>query len=170
MKCHHTAAVLVLLSGSVLAQAAAPSKAGPLSLTLSQALVKSVTENGKSSEKLLPAPKAVLPGAVLEQAITATNTVEKDLGNVVVNLPVPNGMTYLSAFAPAAATQTLFSFDGGLTFGAAPLMKTIAVTENGQLVQKRVEVKPSEYTNVRWVLPTLAAGEALKLGFRVRVN
>ena len=43
-------------------------------------------------------------------------------------------------------------------------MKTIAVTENGQLVQKRVEVKPSEYTNVRWVLPTLAAGEALKLG------
>ena len=137
---------------------------------LSQALVKTTTVNGKSVEKLLPGPDTVLPGAVLEQAVTATNTLSKSMGNLSVNLRVPQGTTYLVSASGQGDINVLFSADQGKTYAAAPLMKTITVTENGKSVQKAVEVKPEEYTNVRWVVAQLNAGESLKLGFRVKVN
>lgn len=142
----------------------------PLKLMLSQALVKTTTQDGKSVEQLTPDPKSVLPGAVLEQNVTATNTLGKVMGNVVVNLPVPVGTTYLNTLAATPEVKTLFSADKGKTFAAAPLKKMVTVTENGKSVQKEVEVKPDEYTNVRWVISQLAAGDNLKLGFRVKVN
>ncbi len=157
--------LMALLTGTALAQGDSP-----LKLTLSQALVQTLTENGKSVEKLLPEPRSVLPGGVLEQAVSATNTLDRALGNVIVNLPVPAGTTYLSAVAANGEVKTLYSADKGKTFAAAPLMKMVSVTENGKAVQKEVEVKPAEYTNVRWVVAQLAAQNTLKLGFRVKVN
>ncbi|GAA3997357.1 hypothetical protein GCM10022631_04910 [Deinococcus rubellus] len=157
--------LLTLLLGTALAQATTP-----LKLVLSQSLVQTVTENGKSTEKLIPEPTSVLPGAVLEEALTATNTLGKSMANVAVNLPVPAGTVYLNSLKPEGSVKTLFSIDKGKTFAAAPLKKTVTVTENGKTVQKEVEVSPSEYTNVRWVLGELAAGGSLKLGFRVKVN
>ncbi|AWN22380.1 hypothetical protein DKM44_03300 [Deinococcus irradiatisoli] len=157
--------LLTTLLGAALAQGASP-----LKLVLSQALVQAVTENGKSVEKLVTEPKAVLPGAVLEQAVAATNTLDKAIGNVIVNLPVPAGTTYLTTVAVSSEVKTLFSADKGKTFAAAPLTKTITVTENGKAVQKEVEVKPAEYTNVRWVIAQLPAQNTVKLGFRVKVN
>ena len=158
-------ALLALLAGTALAQVA-PS---PLKLVLTQALVQTTTQGGKSTETLLPQPAGVVPGAVLEQAVTATNTLGKPMANVAVNLPVPAGTRYLAALGSGAA-KALFSFDKGKTYGAAPLHRTVTVTENGKSVQKEVEVAPGEYTNVRWTVPQLAAGSSLKLGFRVRVN
>ena len=175
MKSIISAAFTAALLGTALAQTAAPAQTAPkptppLKLVMSQALVKAVTEDGKRVEKLLPAPASVVPGAVLVQTVTATNTLELGLGNVIVNLPVPPKTTFLTPMATAKGTTMLYSFDGGKNYGAAPLMKTIAVTENGKTVQRLTEVKPAEYTNVRWVLSTLKAGSSLKLGFRVKVN
>ena len=157
--------LLALLLGTALAQGASP-----LKLMLSQALVQTTTQDGKTVEKLAPDPKSVLPGAVLEQAVTATNTLGKIMANVTVNLPVPAGTVYLNTLKAGGNVKTLFSIDQGKTFAAAPLKKTVTVTENGKAVQKEVEVSPAEYTNVRWVLGELAAGDSLKLGFRVKVN
>ena len=163
---HATSTFLIaLVTGTALAQATSP-----LKLLLSQALVQTVTQDGKTAEKLIPDPKSVLPGAVLEQAVTATNTLGKLMANVAVNLPVPAGTVYLSSLKSESGVKTLFSIDQGKTFAAAPLKKTVTVTENGKAVQKEVEVSPAEYTNVRWVLGELAAGDSLKLGFRVKVN
>jgi len=157
--------LFALLIGTALAQASSP-----LRLVLSQALVQTTTQDGKTVESLAPDPKSVLPGAVLEQAVTATNTLGKIMANVTVNLPVPAGTVYLSGLKSEGSVKTLFSIDKGKTFAAAPLKKTVTVTENGKAVQKEVEVKPAEYTNVRWVLGELAAGDSLKLGFRIKVN
>ena len=165
MKCSTPSFLLALLVGTALAQSASP-----LKLTLSQALVQTTTQDGKTIEKLAPDPKSVLPGAVLEQAVTATNTLGKIMANVTVNLPVPAGTVYLSSLKADSTIKMLFSIDQGKTFAAAPLKKTVTVTENGKAVQKEVEVLPAEYTNVRWVLGELAAGDSLKLGFRVKVN
>lgn len=162
-------ALLTLVSGAALAQTSTPA-ASPLKLVLSQALVETVTKDGKSVENLKVDPKSVLPGAVLEQNVTATNTLKKAMGNIIVDLPVPDRTTYLNGMAASGDAKTLFSFDKGKTFGAAPLKRMITVTENGKSVQKEVEVKPSEYTNVRWVVGQLSAGSSLKLGFRVKVN
>lgn len=158
-------AVLVLLMGSALAQSAAP-----LKLVLSQALVQTTTEQGKGTERLIPEPKQVLPGAVLEHVVSVTNTSSSVLTQVAVNLPVPAGTHYLNALPVLGGVQTLFSADHGKTYAAAPLKKTVTVTENGQAVLKQVEVPASAYTNVRWVVATLGTATPLKLGFRLMVD
>ncbi|AZI42542.1 hypothetical protein EHF33_07110 [Deinococcus psychrotolerans] len=163
------ASIPILLVGLVTSAALAQASS-PLKLVLSQALVQTTTQDGKTVEKLAPDPKSVLPGAVLEQAVTATNTLGKVMTKVSVNLPVPVGTVYLNTLKSVETVQTLFSIDKGKTFAAAPLKKMITVTENGKSVEKEVEVKPAEYTNVRWMLGELAAGDSLKLGFRVKVN
>ncbi|MDB5046245.1 MAG: hypothetical protein JWQ08_2295 [Deinococcus sp.] len=165
---------LVLLTGTLLASVALAQAASPLTLTLAQALVKAVTVDGKTTEQLSASPKTVRPGDVLSQLVTARNTGAKALTNVTVRLPVPKGTTYLK---PETAMDTAlsnakaeYSVDGGKTYAAAPLKKTITVLENGKSVKKEVEVKPAEYTNVRWILPRIKSGKDLKVGFRVQVN
>lgn len=164
--------VLSLIAvGSLLTGIAAAQASSPLTLTLAQALVQTVTLAGKSTERLTPDPKNVRPGDVLNQVVTARNTGTKALGGVVVRLPVPRGTTYLKP-APlnAAVVKTEFSADGGKTYASAPLKRRVSVTENGETVTREVVVKPSEYTNVRWTLAQLPKGESVQVGFRVQVN
>lgn len=155
-----------LLLGGALAQTQAP-----LRLLLTQDLVTEVTENGKATEKLTPAPKAVRPGDTLTQQLTASNVGRAALRGAVLGIPVPRGTVYLGGATPTNGRWTTqFSRDGGKTFAVAPLKKTIAVTENGKTTQKEVVVPPSEYTNVRWVVSAVQPNETLKLGFRVKVQ
>lgn len=155
-----------LLVGGALAQASAP-----LRLTLSQDLVTTVTENGRSVEKLTPAPRTVQPGDTLTQSLSASNVGKAALKGAALNLPVPRGTTYAGGATPASARWvTQFSFDGGRTYAAAPLKKTISVVENGVAVRREVVVPPSEYTNVRWIVGDIKPDETLKLGFRVKVK
>lgn len=155
-----------LLLGGALAQATSP-----LRLSLSQDLVTTVTENGRSVEKFAPAPGSVQPGDTLTQQVAASNVGKGVLKGAGINLPVPRGTVYVGGATPSGARwTTLFSHDGGKTFGPAPLLKTITVTENGKTIQKKVAVPPSEYTNVRWVIQAIAPDETLKLGFRVKVK
>ncbi|MFB9990622.1 hypothetical protein ACFFLM_01285 [Deinococcus oregonensis] len=165
---------LVLLTGVLLTGVALAQTPSPLTLTLAQALVRAVTVDGKATEQLSPDPKNVRPGDVLSQLVTARNSSSKALTNVTVRLPVPKGTTYLkpetALNTAASGAKAEYSIDGGKTYAVAPLKKTITVTENGKSVKKEVEVKPSEYTNVRWTLSQINAGKDLKVGFRVQVN
>ncbi len=74
---------------------------------------------------------------------------------------------------PPTATRRgptpLFSIDRGKTFAAKPT-KTVTVTENGKAVQRVVPASPSDYTNVRWELPELGAGQTVNCNLRVRVK
>ncbi|THF68068.1 DUF11 domain-containing protein [Deinococcus sp. Arct2-2] len=165
---------LLLLTGALLTSVASAQAASPLTLTLSQALVRAVTVDGKATEQLAADPKNVRPGDVLSQMVTARNIGNKALTNVTVRLPVPKGTTYLKAETvmntALSNAKAEYSIDGGKTYATAPLKKIVMVTENGKSVKKEVEVKPSEYTNVRWMLPHIDAGTELKIGFRVQVN
>ena len=156
---------LALLSSGALAQGAEP-----LTLNLVMSLVRSVTLNGKVTEQTVANPRSVFPGDVISQVITVKNNTGRAIQNVPVKLPVPTTTTYLTAEQGLNVARTEYSIDGGKTFAAAPLMKTVTVTENGKSVTRQVEVKPSEYTAVRWVLSELPAGQSIKLGYRVQVK
>lgn len=156
-------AVLVpLLLGVALAQGQSP-----LSLDLSLALVRAVPG---AAERLTPSPKSVTPGDVISQVVTVRNSGAVALRNVPVKLPVPASTTYLAPERGMNVARTEYSIDGGRTFAPAPLKKTVTVTENGRSVKKEVEVRPSEYTAVRWVVAQVPAGQSLKLGYRVQVK
>lgn len=155
-----------LLLGGALAQVSSP-----LRLQLTQELVTAVTEGGRTVETLSPMPKAVRPGDTLTQVVTASNLGKGTLRQASILLPVPRGTEFVGQATPSTARwATEFSRDGGQTFAAAPLKKTITVTENGRAVQKEVVVPPSEYTNVRWVVGAITSGDTLKFGFRVKVK
>lgn len=155
-----------LMTGLVAAQGTSP-----LTLSLAQALVRTVTVGGKSTEQLNPAPKTVQPGDVLSQLITASNAAAKPLSHVMVRLPVPKGTVYLKPSGALNSGVTMeFSIDGGKTYAPAPLKKQVSVTENGKTVLRDVVVKPSEYTAVRWTLAELPANGSVQLGFLVQVK
>ncbi|QFP75466.1 hypothetical protein [Deinococcus sp. AJ005] len=162
-----TLLVTLLLCGAVSAFAQG---GGPISLKLSMLAVKSIKIDGKPSEQLLPNPGSVNPGDVISQVVSVQNTTAKTVRDLPVQLPVPKNTVYLAPEKSLEGTKTLYSIDGGKTFAAAPLKKTITVTENGKSVQKEVEVEPREYNAVRWIVAELAPGKTLELGYRIQVQ
>ncbi|MFB9994955.1 hypothetical protein ACFFLM_23690 [Deinococcus oregonensis] len=164
---HHRLIALLLTAGLASAQAVSPVR-----LSLMVSLVERVTVDGKATEVLKANPGNVLPGSELSQVVTVRNTAAKTLLNVPVTLPLPKSTVYLAPEpgVSAVAAHTEFSANGGKTFAPAPLKKKVTVTENGKAVQKDVEVRPSEYTSVRWVISELRINEPLKLGYRVQVR
>lgn len=165
-------AVLTTLTGMAIAQGASPvtQKTSPLVMTVSQALVKSVTQNGKTTEQRIDKFKSVVPGDVVAYTLTVRNVSDNDLNNVAPILLVPASTTYLAPDGEVGSlVKTEYSIDGGKTFAARPTKK-VTVTENGKSVTREVEAKRSEYQKVRWTIPKLRAGTELKLGFRVQVK
>lgn len=153
------------------AQTTAPAKpSSPLKLTLSQDLVQTVQLDGKTEERFTPAPKSVRPGDALREVLAVSNAGSKVLRGVAVKLPVPQGTVYSGGASLGAGYATEYSFDGGKTFGPAPLKRKVTTTENGQSVSREVVVPPSEYTTVRWTMQTLNPDQALNLSFRVQVK
>lgn len=168
MKTPHFSVLLpVLLAGAALAQ----DSASPLRLTLTQALVQTVTVNGQPTERRNPAPPEVAPGDVLAQTLSARNVSTRALAGVALRLPVPANTVYL---APDGAlpegVRVEYSIDGGRTFAPAPLTRRVTVTEGGRTVTREVPVLPNEYQAVRWTVQSLPAGTEARLGFRVRVR
>lgn len=145
-------------------------QASPLRLELSQSLVQTVKEGGKTVEKLLAVPASVAPGAQLQDDLLVTNSGKTLLRDVRPQLRIDPGLLYLSQSGAPEGTLVEFSFDGGKTFGVAPLKRKVSVTENGKSVVKEVEVPPSEYTTIRWTLPTLDPAQSVKLSVRLRVK
>lgn len=153
-----------LATGTVLAQTASP-----IALKLTMYAVRTVQVDGKTTEQLTANPGNVLPGDVVSQVVTVSNSGERAVTNLPVTLPVPKNTVYMAPEAGMGAARVEYSTDGK-TFAAAPLTKTVTVTENGRSVTKVVEVKPSEYVSVRWTVPTLAARQSTKLGYRIQVK
>ncbi|GAA0513875.1 hypothetical protein [Deinococcus depolymerans] len=157
--------IATLLAGTALAQGATP-----LTLNLNMSLVRSVKVDGKVTEQFSPSPKNVLPGDLISQVVNVRNTGSRALTNVPVTLPVPKNTVYVAPEKDMNVARTEYSIDGGKTFAAAPLKKKVTVTENGKTVTREVDVKPNEYTAVRWTISEIGANQTLKLGYRVQVR
>ncbi len=136
--------------------------------------VLSVQDNGKVVEKFEVAADA-RPGQIIEYRLEAANVTDRGLRQVALVIPIPKSTAYQSlSAAPLRLGQTLiapqFSFDGGNSYGVPPLKRMVRVLENGKEVSKEVEVKPEEYTHVRWLLPQLIAKENVMLKLRTVVR
>ncbi|WP_347242082.1 hypothetical protein [Thermus sp.] len=158
-----------LLGFALLALAVALAQA--LGLDLRPYLVKVVEGKEVYEEN----PPAVKPGDVLEWRLLAENRSQGDLRQVALVIPIPKETYYLEGSAKplqvgGATLRPEFSFDGGKTFGLPPLKKRVRVVEGGKEVEKEVEVKPEEYTHVRWVVPLLSKGAKVSVSLRTVVR
>jgi uncharacterized repeat protein (TIGR01451 family) len=159
-----------LLVGSALAGVAgAQTGAAQPSVTIVQELVRSSTAAGKTTETYA-VTKTVTPGDVLRLTLTLTNPTKTAYRNVLVGAPIDKATAFVAGSALSSERLTPeYSADNGKTFAAQP-KRTVTVTENGKSVTREVAATPNDYTNVRWVVGSLKAGESYKLTYRVRVR
>ncbi len=129
-------------------------------------------ESGKDkiSWNALPSNSQVIPGSVLRYTVIAKNNTSRNMRNLTVIQPIPNGMVYIIASATALNTSGAkleFSIDGGKTFSVNPIIRV-----RGR--DGKIEERPAPadaYTHVRWNFgESLPANSQLTVAYQVRVK
>lgn len=148
-------------------------KQQPISLLLAAEL-KQVRRDQNGSEKIswnqLPPNAQVIPGSTLRYIVTAANNTDRNMRNLSVIQPVPEGMVYVmqsATKANATNASVEFSIDGGKTFSTKPVVRV-----RGR--DGKVEERPAPadaYTHVRWDFgETLPANSQVQVSYQVRVR
>ena len=109
--------------------------------------VHEITKNGKKEIKYIDIDK-ILPGDIVLYKNTINNLDNKPANNMVLQNPIPEHTQYIESSAKCEnACEILYSVDGGKIYKDA---SKLMVNENNT---PRL-AKPSEYTNVKWILKT----------------
>jgi len=122
-----------------------------------------VNANGEKVVEWVKASK-VVPGTVIRYVNSLANSGIKSATKLVINNPIPENMEYV---ANTASCQSMchisYSIDGGKTFKeASDLLVGVG--------QERHVAKASEYTNIRWVLNSLAATSKSAVMYNARLK
>ena len=161
--------IIMLYGFSFLVLAQESQEKNGLEQKLSAFIVDTVLDkDGKEVEVFKPATTAK-SGQIIEYRYHAKNVSEGIIENFIPIIPIPTVTTYIDGSATGGELFLLeFSIDGGESFAAPPLIKTVK-NEKGEDVQ--VEVEPAEYQSVRWkMLGGFQPKQEINLSFRVRVN
>ncbi|WP_337843838.1 hypothetical protein [Thermus sp.] len=127
----------------------------------------------KEGKEVLVEALEVAPGDVVAWRLLAENKGKDPLRQVALVIPIPKETVFLEApvlLFKGVQIRPEFSFDGGKTFGFPPLKKRVRVVEGGKEVEKEVEVRPEEYTHVRYLIPELKPGEQVEVLVRTKVR
>ncbi|GGJ35179.1 hypothetical protein [Deinococcus roseus] len=166
MKHSRTHLILLLMGGFSFAQ---QSQAPKLELKNQVFTVVKSQKDGQTVETLKASSGLQTPGQVGLLRLTLKNVSKEALKNIRPTQPLNSAQEYLAG--SASSTRAVeFSFDGGKTYAPEPLFKNVSVQENGKTVLKKVQVKPSEYTDVRWTIPELQPGQTEVLDLRYTVR
>lgn len=136
---------------------AAPSAAKPVVVDLVQ---RKVVKDEQGNEKLVDAAN-VLPGDVIEYRATYRNVGQTPVNGLVATLPIPEGLEYLAKSANPRGGVRAAANDN--VFAPEPLLRK---APSG----KSESVPYNEYRALRWDIGRLAAGNAVVVGARVRVE
>ena len=115
-------------------------------------------EDGTISKKMVPAAR-VVPGEEVVYELSYRNDGDTAANNVQVNNALAKELEFVSASNPPTV-----SIDGGEHFGDLSELKVTAADGSVRPAQ------PSDITNVRWTVPTLAPGASGKFVYRARVK
>ena len=126
--------------------------------------------SGQTEWTPLPTNAALRPGETIRYVVTASNTSDRAIKNLVVTQPIPKGSVYVlgSATLPSIeGAKVVYSIDGGKNYSAKPTIRV--KNEKGEIVTQDAPV--TMYTNVRWtfgeVLPPKTASNAT---YQVRIR
>lgn len=115
--------------------------------------------DGSVGKKLVPISR-VVPGAEVIYHLEYRNTGKEAATDIAIDNPMPKQLNYVEA---AATPPTAVSVNGGKTFG-----RLSELTVTGADGRPRA-ARPTDVTNLRWVIPMLAPGAKGVVSFRARV-
>ena len=97
-------------------------------------------------------------GTVIQYKATYTNTINKDINDLMVTLPIPANMTFTGEVNPASAQAST----DGKNYADMPLMRKV----DG----KMVKIPYSEYRTLRWHIKLLPAKKSAAVALNTTVN
>lgn len=116
-----------------------------------------VTQNAQG--QTIYAPVRTAPaGTVIQYKATYTNTINQNINDLAVTLPVPANMTFTGDAMPASAQAST----DGKNYADMPLMRKV----NGKIVK----VPLSEYKSLRWNIRLLPANKSADVSLNTTVN
>ena len=121
--------------------------------------VEVTAPDGTTSTKLEPAAR-IAPGAVVVYEISYRNEGAEPATNVAINNPVAGELVFLEA----SVEPTAVSVDGGKQYGSLETL-TVAGADGAPR-----PARPSDVTNLRWTIASLAPNASGKVSFRARVK
>jgi hypothetical protein len=97
-------------------------------------------------------------GTVIQYKANYTNTVNKDINDLMVTLPIPANMTFTGDAMPASAQASI----DGKNYADMPLMRKV----DGKLVK----IPLSEYRTLRWNIKLLPAKKSAAVALNAIVE
>ena len=116
-----------------------------------------VTKNADGKTVYSPVRTAPV-GTVIQYKATYTNTINKDINDLMVTLPIPINMTFTGEAQPTSAQAST----DGKNYADMPLMKKV----DG----KMVKVPYSEYRTLRWNIKLLPAKKTAVVAINTTVD
>lgn len=137
-----------------------------IAITIKAEKEVTVTVKGKQVKKRITA-KGVQPGDEIIYTLRYVNSGTEAAKDVVISDPIPEG----TAFIPGSASEVgdlTFSIDKGKSYKKPTLLSFEIKGADGR-AQKKV-ASPDEYTDIRWTIPSVPAGEKGAVSFKVKVK
>ena len=116
-----------------------------------------VTKNAEGKTVYTPVRTAPA-GTVIQYKATYNNTVNKDINDLMVTLPIPANMTFTGDAMPASAQAST----DGKNYADMPLMRKV----DG----KMVKIPYSEYRTLRWNIKLLPAKKSAAVALNTIVQ
>lgn len=116
-----------------------------------------VIKNAEGKTTYLPVSTAPA-GTVIQYKATYTNSINKDISDLAVTLPIPANMTFTGDVSPTSAQASI----DGKNYADMPLMRKV----EGKLVK----IPLSEYRSVRWNIKLLPAKKSANVSLNTIVN
>ena len=126
-----------------------------------------VIEDGQEVVKRVPTLE-IETGAVLYFTLRIVNEGDDPAFNVVVDNPIPEDTLYVADSAGGVNSTIQFSIDNGTSYAAADELTYEFTRFSGEKETRKA--RPEMYTDVRWVVENVGAGEQGELFFQVKVN
>ena len=116
-----------------------------------------VVKNAEGKVSYLPVRTAPA-GTVIQYKATYTNTVNQNINDLAVTLPIPANMTFTGEVSPASAQASI----DGKNYADMPLMRKV----DG----KMVKIPLSEYRTLRWDIKLLPANKSAAVALNTIVD
>lgn len=163
MKIRHLFSVLIFSLGFVVPASAQQVNQVPSVLEVYKI---TVDENGEEiATQITSSNPEVTPGDLIEYRVTYTNNSGGDISLLRPVLPIPAGMEYEVGSADPDAEGASLSNTGN-TFQDLPLTRQVRRPDGTTATE---EVPGREYRRLRWLVPSLEAGEQVILVARAKV-
>ncbi len=119
--------------------------------------VNQVIKNAEG--KVIYSPVRTAPaGTVVQYKAAYTNTINKDINDLMVTLPIPTNMTFTGEAIPASAQAST----DGKNYAEMPLMRKVN--------DKLVKIPLSEYRSLRWNIKLLPANKSAVVALHTVVD